>query len=49
MKWTYKEHDNSLQIPEDFDETNFFTHSYAEVRKKIKKAHTKIINKYVLL
>ena len=37
MVWTYKEHDDSLQIPEDFDEADSLTRPYEVVKKRVRE------------
>ena len=45
MRWAYKEHDDTLHIPDDFDEADTMTSSYAVVKEEFEKTHAKIINK----
>lgn len=45
MQWAYKEHDDTLHVPEDFDDTEILTHPYIQVMKEFEKKHAKIINK----
>ena len=45
MQWAHKEHDNTLQIPEDFDEGDILTRPYEIVKKEFEEKHAKIINK----
>ena len=37
MVWSYKEHDDSLQIPDDFDEADALTRPYDVVKKEFEK------------
>lgn len=45
MCWDYKVHDDSLQIPEEFDMEDTVTSSYLQVKEEFQKAHAKIIYK----
>ena len=45
MCWHYKEHDDSLQIPAEFDVVDIATTSYLQVKETFEKNHAKIINK----
>lgn len=49
MEWSYKGHDNTLQIPDDFDASDILTHPYEEVVQKFQKTHAKIINKSIFI
>lgn len=46
MKWDYKTHDNSIKIPEDFDETTVVNKldTFEELCNEFEKTHAKILN-----
>jgi hypothetical protein len=49
MKWTYKEHNTSLSVPDDFKEPEIIhideDHTFEHIAKEFEKNHLKIINK----
>jgi len=50
MKWTYKEHNTELKVPEDFvventNEVNKNENSFENIANEFEKTHLKIINK----
>ena len=49
MKWDYKMHDDTLQIPDNFDESDILINPYEKVCKEFEKTHAKIINKSIYI